>query len=156
MLGKKYLLSYGSFLFSIGIKFVTGMIFPIFLYTNFLLLKKKHINWQRIHVFNLLLLTIGVFIEANQSGNFQPWYILVPLFYAVFLSNKYYVVVPSIIISVMSLGMYVPYLYLGNWNPPVPSILHAILYVSFGISFFTVLFVYFSCIIFRRNKRSKK
>ncbi|HVA96221.1 MAG TPA: hypothetical protein VND99_01080 [Candidatus Acidoferrales bacterium] len=131
---KRYIFSYGSLLLSIGIKFLTGLLLPIFFVIHVLKLNNKKINWDLIFGFSLLLFIAGVIIESRQSGNFQPWYLLGPMAFTVFLSHKYYIFIPSVVVSVVSLLLYVPYLYLGNWNPPVPQILSYIMFVSYGIS----------------------
>jgi len=144
LIEKKYVKSYLSIIFSIGIKFLTALLFPVAIVINMLQYTKKKIPWDILFGISLLLFSIGVYVESQQSGNFQPWYLVALLSYAVFLSHKYYVLIPSIMISVLSLLLYVPYLYLGNWNPPVPQILSDIMYISWGISllFIIVYFVY--------------
>lgn len=133
-LNKKYITSYFSLFLSIGIKFLTGLLLPIFVWMHFLNIQKKKFSIDKMLFFSLALLIIGVIWEAKKSGNFQPWYLLAPLSFAVFLSHKYYIVIPSIIISVLSLLLYVPFLYVGNWNPPIPQILLWIMVVSYILS----------------------
>lgn len=134
LIQRKYVLSYGSLLLSIGIKFLTGILLPVAVWVHVLQIKKKKINWELLIGVSLIVLLIGVWAESKQSGNFQPWYLLAPLSFAVFLSWRYYVLIPSVIISVLSLLIYAPFLYLGNWNPPVPMILSDIIYTSYGLS----------------------
>jgi hypothetical protein len=138
LLQKKYIKSYASLVVSIGIKFLTGLLAPIFIWTHILQSKKKKFNLEKVLGVSLVLLLIGVILETNESGNFQPWYLLAPLSFGVFLSHKYYVLIPSIIISVASLLLYVPFLYIGNWNPPIPQILSTILLMSYVISLLMV------------------
>jgi len=149
LLNKKYIRSYFSLFVSIGIKFLTGLLLPIWIYLTVWQIRKKKINWDMLFGVILLFLIVGVYIESKNSGNFQPWYLLTPLSFAVFLSQRYYVLIPMVVISVLSLLLYVPYLYLGNWNPPVPQILFDIMYASYGLSII-ITGVYF--FITERNK----
>ena len=149
LLEKKYFLTYLNLFLSIGIKFLTGLLLPIFIWVTILQQKKKLINYFKIIVMSILLLLLGVIMETKESGNFQPWYLLAPLSFGVFISNKFYVLIPAVIISVLSLILYIPFLFLGNWNPPVPMILEWIMIISIFLSGVVTGFVF----LFRRTRR---
>jgi len=138
LIEKKYVKSYLSLALSIGIKFLTGVLLPFFVWIHILQYKKKKINFEKIIGLSLLLLLVGIVFETQQSGNFQSWYLLGFLSFAVFLSHKYYIIIPTVIISSFSLLLYVPFLYTGNWNPPIPQILLSIMLVSYTVSLITV------------------
>jgi hypothetical protein len=138
LIEKKYVKSYASLALSIGIKFLTGVMLPFFIWIHVLQYKKKKVNIEKIVGLNLLLLLVGIFVETQQSGNFQSWYLLGILSFAVFLSHKYYVFIPTVIISFFALLLYVPFFYTGNWNPPIPQILLSIMLVSYVVSFIAV------------------
>lgn len=142
LINKKYFPALVLLMISIGIKFATAVLLPVFLVVILLQLKSKRINWNRVFFFSLVLM-IGTVIYASQRSNFQPWYLLEPLFIAAFLSYNYWVFLPSIIISFFALLTYVPYLYTGNWNPPIPQILSNIYITSYLISIITVIGFYF-------------
>ena len=157
LMRKSYIRSYIFFILSVGIKFLTAFLLPVMIWLHFLQTKKKKISWDLLWGISLLLLIVGVFIESKNSGNFQPWYLLAPLSYAVFLSQKYYIFIPAVVISVLSLLLYVPYLYLGNWNPPVPQILSTIMLVSYGLAFvLVVIYLLYTRIIIGNNKGGNK
>ncbi len=141
LIRKKYFLAFSLLIVSSGIKFVTGALLPIYLLIVFLQRKNNPpaggINWLIILIVSLLLMTSTV-IYASGLTNFQPWYLIETLFIASLLSYKYYVFIPSVIISFFALLTYAPYLYLGNWDPPVPSILSGLYIFSYGISLFAV------------------
>jgi hypothetical protein len=141
LLRKKYVVSYLSFFVSIGIKFVTGFIFPVFIYLHILHKQKKAINWNVIWGACVVLLTLGVFAQTVR-GTFQPWYLIDVLAFAVFLSQRYYVLFPSIIISLFALLNYAPFLYTGNWDKPIPQMLANLNYASYGLSLLTII-IYF-------------
>lgn len=149
LLEKKYSISYSTLILSVGIKFLTGLFFPIYIVINYLQVKNKKNYWDRLFSIILLLLVCGIVIESKQSGNFQPWYLLSLLSFGVFLSNKYFVSLPLIIFSIASLLLYVPYLYLGNWNPPVPQILSWIMLISIVCSFLVGIIT----LVLNRSKR---
>lgn len=148
LLQKKYIWSFVLLAVSIGIKFVTAFLLPIFLIVMFLQISKKKINWNYLILFAVVLMTVSVIAASNRT-TFQPWYLIAPLAVAVFLSFRYFIFIPSLIISFFAMFTYVPYLYLGNWDPPIPQNL-ANLYV-----FSYVFAVLITGIIFI-TKRSKK
>ena len=62
-------------------------------------------------------------IVASLRTNFQPWYLLYVLPVASLISQKKLIFIPSVISSFVILFEYVPYLYTGNWDPPIPIVL---------------------------------
>lgn len=132
--GKKFT----SFLFlflSIGIKFATVLLLPLFLWYPFSKRKNKDFLFFLGTIF---LMLIGVYL-ASARTLFQPWYFLLVIPFAAFLSNKYYVFIPSILFSFLILFQYVPYLYTGNYNPPIPMVMDQMLWWSMGASIVTTL-----------------
>jgi predicted membrane-bound dolichyl-phosphate-mannose-protein mannosyltransferase len=149
LLQKKYVTSYVSLALSIGIKFLTGVMLPFFIWIHILQKKKKKINFDKVIGMSLVLLLIGMYVETQQSGNFQGWYLIGPLAFSVFLSHKYYILIPSVIVSLFLLLLYVPFLYTGNWNSPIPQILLDTMLTSYALSFLLVGFLFF----YRRQRR---
>ena len=129
LLNKKYVFAFILLLISIGIKFASGFLLPVFLLVT--IMHKKKLSLPVIFGSSLVLLAITV-VVASLRTNFQPWYLVVPLTLAVFLAHRYFVFIPTMILSFAALLTYVPYLYLGNWDKPVPQILMN-LYISAGI-----------------------
>ena len=119
LISKKYISSFLSLLFSIGIKFATGFLLPVFAWVWF---QKGSVSWERMIQYSIVLMSLSV-IAATFRTNFQPWYLLSVLSFAALVSNKYYVFIPAIVLSFTSLLIYVPYIYTGNWDPPIPTIL---------------------------------
>lgn len=119
VLQRKRLWGFLSLLFSIGIKFVTIFLLPL------IFIPKKYIEGKHKESFLVLLnlLMIMPIILASIRTNFQPWYLIFVLPTAALIADKKYVLVPTTIISFFSLLHYAPFLYLGNWDPPVPKIL---------------------------------
>lgn len=125
-LQKRYVIAFVIFLLSIGIKFATVFLIPgIFLILVSQATKKK-VHWQTFFLVSIACMTLGVIAATYVSGNFQPWYLLLVLPWAAFAAEKYYIMIPSVLISVSALLTYAPYLYLGHWNAPVPGMLQTL------------------------------
>lgn len=138
LIREKYLFSLVMLLISIGIKFATGFLVPIYLAVIYLQQKHKNIAWNKIVMFSIFLMIVAVVI-ASVRTTFQPWYLVLVLAFAAFLSYRYYIIIPSFIISFGALLTYVPYLYVGNWDPPIPAGLTVMYLISLGISFVVCL-----------------
>ena len=118
----KYVRSFILLFLSIGIKFSTFILAPFFLLIIFLRSKKKTINWPLVFAATTASMIIPVFLASHRT-TFQPWYLLSILPFAALVAKKYYVFIPSVIISIFAVFEYLPFLYLGNWGKPVPLIL---------------------------------
>lgn len=138
ILNKNYFRSFILLIMSIGVKFATFFLLPIFGYIYLFGKNNQQINWQRIFDIIVILMIIPIII-ATVRTNFQPWYLLYVIPFASLVSKKYYIFIPTVIISFFSLLQYVPFLYLGNWNPPVPAILTWIMNTSVLVSGVLVL-----------------
>lgn len=130
---EKYLSSYLLFFFSVGIKFATGFLLPVYLWLTFLHKKKKKIIWEQVVTFGAVLV-LGSVIAATMRGNFQPWYFISLFAFVSILANRFYLVIPSFILSIGALLTYYPYLLTGNWDPPIPQQLQTVYYSSIGIA----------------------
>lgn len=135
----------------------------IAMYATFLLLKKEHIKGSILYILSaavkfataLLLISffllvgikktkyfigvsivvmIGAVILATIRTNFQPWYLLYVIPFAVLMIEKRFIRYPLYIFSIASTIYYIPYLYGGNWNPPIPALLNGIMIVTTIIS----------------------
>jgi hypothetical protein len=120
------------FIFAFSIKFVNLFLLPAYLY----LLKKKN-SFEVFFMIATFSMAISVLL-ATQRTNFQPWYLLFVLPFAAFISRKIYILIPVVILSFAGLLNYAPYLYLGNWNAPVPTILA---WINIGSIIFSLLIV---------------
>mgnify|MGYP003395313482 FL=1 len=76
---------------------------------------------------------------ATQRTNYQPWYLLFILPFAAFISKRLPILIPVTILSFAGLLNYAPYLYLGNWDAPVPTILAWINIGSIAVSILVVI-----------------
>jgi hypothetical protein len=65
-----------------------------------------------------------------------------PLSFAAFLADRYYVLLPSFVISLFAEFTYIPFLYTGNWDPPIPQILSEMYWGSYVLAVVLVGGVY--------------
>ena len=137
VMDKKYLRSLIFLVLSIGTKFATVFMIPIFLLFYFFDKSKRKLNWEKLFALTLLLMIVPA-VLASIRTSYQPWYLLYVLPFAALVARRYYVFIPSIILSLMSLFQYLPFLYLGNWDKPVPSILF---WMTIGSIFFSIFLV---------------
>lgn len=131
LLEAKYLKGTIINVFSIGIKFATALILLAF----FVLIGIKKKNY---FIAVSVLMMIAAVLLATIRTNFQPWYLLYVAPFAALLFNKIYIKIPYIILSIAAVVYYIPFLFTGNWNEPIPSILNYIMVISIILSVITV------------------
>lgn len=139
---RKFIKSWLWFIVSIGVKFATGFLAPIFLFVTILEKRKKNVAWTPVLIAAIISLVLTV-VAASVRSTLQPWYWLLPLSFAAFLVDRYYVLIPSFIISLFAEFTYIPYLYTGNWNPPIPQILSNLYWSSYILASVLVLVFFF-------------
>jgi hypothetical protein len=139
---QKYIWSILSLAFSVAIKFATAIIVPFYLVGLFYVLKKKSIPWEKLFIGMSVVMIGGVYL-ASVRTNFQPWYLLYCMPFAALVSKKYFVFIPAVICSILSLITYVPFLYLGNWDKPVPQFLTNLHIVFIVVSILAVVSMFF-------------
>lgn len=142
LLQKKLLPSTVIYVLSVGIKFVTGFLFPVFFYILFRQKQNAVINWKSMLYYLLFTIIIGVIVETYQ-GTFQPWYLIPIIAYAGFLADRYFVSVSLFIITFFVSLTYVPFLYTGNWDPPIPTVLNDLYLLGYSFAFFAVTMIFF-------------
>lgn len=130
MFKNKNFFSVLSLVFSTSVKFATGFLLPLLLLSIF---KKDKLTFEKFLSFSIILMVITVIISSVRT-NFQPWYLLEVLPLAALVSKKTYIFIPAVVLSFFSLLIYVPFLYSGNWNPPIPDILNIIVVIGILVS----------------------
>ncbi len=129
-----------SYLFSVGIKFSTGVLIPLVFLLIFLEKTKRKIDWEKIFLFAVVLSLITIPLAAFRT-TFQPWYIIFPLSLATFISKKFYVFVPFFTVSVFGVLMYLPYVFMTDYAKPYPVIIQNIeIAGAFSIVALTAIF----------------
>lgn len=138
MIGTHYLLGNKNvkggifYILSASVKFVTA----ILIIGYFILLGFKKTKY---FIMLAVVLTIIGVIAATVRTNFQPWYLLYVFPFAVLLIEKKYIRYPLFIFSVANILYYIPYLYEGTWDPPIPSLLNNIMLTAIILSVICVL-----------------
>lgn len=120
-LDKKYVKSALGMIVSVLIKFATALMIPALIVRKF-----KKLDDDKF-VYLIIVSMIVAVIFATIRTQFQPWYLMYVLPFAALVQKKYFVAIPVILISLAALLQYAPYLYVGNWDPPIPSILNSIM-----------------------------
>jgi len=151
LIEKKYFVSLLSLFFSIGIKFATVLLLPIFLYS---LLKRKEnqIDWAKVLNYIVPLMTISLVLVIMRT-NFQPWYLLYIVAFAPFLKDRYYALIVSTVFPFFALLEYVPFLYKGDWNQPVPNILFLLTALGAFLSIAIIIWKPFILKLFASNNK---
>lgn len=121
LLKKKPLFAWLFLSLSAGIKFATVLLVPIFLLVSFWRWQKRKIDWEKMWLTSFVLMVVGLVLAIKRT-EFQPWYLLFPLPFISLLPDKRWLFWPTTSLSLGLLLHYAPFLYLGNWDPPVPAI----------------------------------
>jgi len=133
---RSYIKSFVGIMGSLLLKYATVLIIPAIFARGIF---KVSINT----FFYILIISMSAAVLfATYRTNFQPWYLLFVIPFAVFVANKYFVLIPLFVLTLAGLLQYIPYLYLGNWNPPIPMILNGIMLGGVVLSFLMVAFTY--------------
>ncbi|MFC1711810.1 hypothetical protein ACFLZ1_04470 [Patescibacteria group bacterium] len=122
-----------TFLISVGVKFTSLIYAPVLLLMQNRKIRKK--TWKLLINTLIILSLVAVYIIITRR-ELQPWYLIWPLAIAALIPDS----ILSKFLSFFSVGAvlsYLPFLYYGNWNPPVPMLKLKILF-SFAVMAFLV------------------
>lgn len=108
-------------LLSVGVKFATVLLIPVFIWLAFQQKQKRQINWEKVWLMSFLMM-IPALLAATKRTNLQPWYLLYFWPFVSLMTQNHFVFWLSTGFALGLLLNYAPFLYLGNWNPPVPAI----------------------------------
>jgi len=151
LINKKHFTSVLSLLFSIGIKFATVFLLPIFLYPLFTK-NKNQIDWAKVLNYIIPLMIISLVLVIMRT-NFQPWYLLYIVSFAPLLQNRYQAFIISTVLPFFALLEYVPFLYKGDWNQPVPKILFLLTAMGAFLSIVIIIWKPFILKLFASNNK---
>ena len=151
LMTKKYVRSLIMLTLSVGIKFATALLIPVILIVYLFQKKEKSIDWKKVFSAIAIIMIIPI-ILASVRTNFQPWYLLYFLPFASLVAKKYYFLIPSITISLFSSLQYLPFLYTGNWDRPIPTILFWMTTSSVILSSILVAGMFYAKRMYKRDK----
>lgn len=115
LIENRFVSSWVALVVSIGIKFATTFLVPIFLFKTFFDKKNTH-SWDQMFYLSTILMAVTIIAASTTSGNFQPWYLIPFLTLATFVSKRPIIFIAAVLGSLVSLLNYVPYLLLGVWD----------------------------------------
>jgi hypothetical protein len=130
-----------SYLFSVGVKFSTGFLLPVFIYIFLKQKKSQKINWDNVFLYSFYL-SVFVILLVTFRTTFQPWYLLFPLSLASIISFKNYIFTSTIVASVFATIIYIPYVLLTDYSKNYPQIVSNIEIIGLILTiilFFTFL-----------------
>lgn len=145
----KKILSFGALLLSIGVKFATFFLFPAYIYF-FFKNRIKSFSEEKFLLFCFFLM-FAALMAVSIRTLFQPWYLLYIIPFAALLPERKYSLGVSTILSFFALAQYVPFLYKGDWNNPVPQTL-----VYMTITGFVIFLIYVAWGTLFNPKRNDK
>jgi Gpi18-like mannosyltransferase len=129
LLQSKYIISVLLIAVSVATKFATIFLLPTYFSLFVLHITKVKSAWSSVWFTAIGCMFLAVLAASQTSGNFQPWYLLYVFPVVALISeNKFFAYVGGAISAAIA-ASYIPFLYLGNWDKPVPGIL-ATLYIS--------------------------
>lgn len=129
---RKLFLSFLLLLFSIGIKYATVFLLPVYIYALIKYRKKLSINWEKVYFYSFLSLLI-VFLLSPIREEMYPWY---SIWFISFASLNIHKNKISIIVTLFSAGLllrYIPYMYFQNYNFYTKIIRTMIMFIPFVI-----------------------
>lgn len=138
LLEKKYIPAYLFLFLSIGIKFATVFLLPVFLVVTLLYIQKKIIPWEKVIFIASLSMVIAVIFACFRS-EFQPWYLLWVFPFFAMLTRHIWITIPTLFFSLSSLFYYAIFFYFGNWDSQVPVI--KLYLAAFSIVLAIILFL---------------
>ncbi len=108
------------FIISAATKFATVLALPFFI-LSYLKSKGQNISWDTVFLVTSFFMVIAVVISSIRT-EFQPWYMIWVLPFVALLTRQKWAMIISIVFSQGVLLQYLPFLYTGAWNPPIPTI----------------------------------
>ena len=121
-LNKRKTASVLAYIFSVGIKYATLALAPSVFYLWIAEKLNKKINWEQFFTFSLFF-SLLVVVYASLRTTFQPWYFLLSFAIASFIFRKFYVFIPSVVISLTGLLIYLVYVFMTDYAKGYPEVI---------------------------------
>lgn len=111
------------FLFlSILIKYATLFLIPLFIYYLYKRIIKEEIDWDKFYLWGFILMLIIFFLSPLRE-EIYPWYAIWPLTFLSLAANKWKTLSSIFIFFTFCLMLrYVPFMLIGTYFGPTPSI----------------------------------
>lgn len=137
LMKRKFLSSIFSFLFSVGIKYATIVLLPVYLYTFYRSWQKREVNYGKIFLWATVLMYL-VFFLSPWREELYPWYLIWPLSFLALLDGFTKIKILSIALSFGLLLRYAPFMLTFSWFGTTPFIKKIVTLVPV---LFTVIFL---------------
>ena len=140
VLKKKNLIGIFLLVLSIGIKYSTIILAPVFLYLIYKNIKKERINYNLVFFVTFLLMAFSVIATSLASGQnknpeFQPWYLINMLPFAALLPKNKLILWIAGVTSIGALFSYVSFLFNGQWPTNIVDLKLWILATAIAVGF---------------------
>lgn len=135
---KRYVLWIIFFLLSVGIKFATLLLIPVF---AFLFFQRKN-NKQNIEFMlgiSILCMAIAVFLSSYRT-EIQPWYLIWVLPWVALFAKYQRLLYAAIFFSFCMLLTYIPFLYTGEWGSSIIVIKTILVCIGLGVGILLLSF----------------
>jgi len=133
ILQKKKVYSLISLIFSIGVKYSTGILLPVFLIVLYFEKTKRKVNWEFVFI-SLVSLSLIVLFLISLRTTFQPWYLMLCFALGSFVARKYYVFIPVMISTITCLIIYGNYVYMSDYAKGYPQIISNIEWTGLALT----------------------
>jgi len=145
LMRKIYVRSFILLILSIGIKFATILLLPVFIYIAIRQLRNLSIDFKKVFAIIFILMTIAVFVTSfatgpNKNPELQPWYFLMLFPFAAFVAQKRIVFILTIFVSISMLVSYVPFLLMGEWPKDIVDLKIKLLIASIAVGILLYIF----------------
>lgn len=117
---------------SIGVKWATLFLLPVYVFVWWQQRHNKQVDFSKVGLASAILMITAV-VFASVRTTYQPWYLLYVLPFLPFIGENIAVFLASILMVAFSILEYAPFLYTGNWDPPIPTILFWMTAVPVGV-----------------------
>ena len=116
------------FVLSFLIKYSTIALLPIFIFIFIKIVRKEQLNWSKIYLVSLILMFL-IFLLSPIREEMYPWYAIWFLPFVVLqYKNKIFKYL-SISLCFGLLLRYIPFIYLGTYLEPTPTIRQIVTFV---------------------------
>ena len=144
LMNRNYTRSFILLILSIGIKFATILLLPVFIYIAIKQFRNQAIDFKRVFMVIFILMCAAVAITSFASGTnknteLQPWYFLMAIPFAALIAQKRIAVLLTICISFGILVSYIPFLLTGEWPKDIVELKIKLLIFSISIGIFLFL-----------------
>lgn len=141
LFSKKYIFSFSCLFLSIGIKFATILLLPVFLYIAVKQVRNNAIDFKKVFLVIFILMCAAVAITTLASGTnknpeLQSWYFLMAIPFAALIAQKRIVVLLTICVSIGMLVSYIQFLLTGEWPKDIVDLKIKLLILSIAAGMF--------------------